>query len=48
MKPLAIMKGVAIIYEDDDVIVVEKDNGILSVATDNEREKLHIICLKSI
>ena len=40
------MKGVAIIYEDDDVIVVEKDNGILSVATDNEREKTAYNMLK--
>lgn len=40
------MKGVSIIYEDDDVLVVEKENGILSVATDNEREKTAYKMLK--
>lgn len=40
------MKGVSIIYEDDDVLVVEKESGILSIATDNEREKTAYNMLK--
>lgn len=40
------MKGISIVYEDDDVIVIEKENGILSVATDNEREKTAYKMLK--
>lgn len=40
------MKEVSIIYEDDDVLVVEKESGILSIATDNEREKTAYNMLK--
>lgn len=40
------MKGVSIIFEDDNILVVEKENGILSIATDNEREKTAYNMLK--
>ena len=33
------MKEVSIIYEDESILVVEKEAGILSIATDNEKEK---------
>lgn len=33
------MKGIKVVYEDDDIIVVDKESGILSMATDKEREK---------
>lgn len=32
------LKGVAILYEDDDIIVVNKEAGILTIATKNEKE----------
>jgi RluA family pseudouridine synthase len=32
-------KGLAIIYEDQDIIVVNKVNGLLTVSTDRERDK---------
>jgi len=31
--------GLKIVFEDDDIIVVDKESGILSMATDKEREK---------
>lgn len=37
------LEGVSIVYEDNDILVVEKERGILSVATQNEREKQLII-----
>lgn len=33
------MKGIKIVFEDDDIIVVDKESGILSMATDKERDK---------
>ncbi|MFS0574697.1 RluA family pseudouridine synthase [Sporosarcina sp. 179-K 3D1 HS] len=32
------LKGVAILYEDDDLLVVNKEAGLLTIATRNERE----------
>lgn len=32
------LKGVTIIYEDDDLIVIKKDAGLLSISTDKENE----------
>ncbi|WP_236587613.1 RluA family pseudouridine synthase [Tumebacillus amylolyticus] len=34
------MNGVTIMYEDDDVIVIEKASGLLSIATEKETEQL--------
>lgn len=39
-------KGVKIIFEDEYIIVVEKDAGLLSMATDKEREKTAYSILK--
>lgn len=39
-------KGVKIIFEDDYIVVVEKDSGLLSMATDKEREKTAYSILK--
>ncbi len=33
------MKGIKVVYEDDDIIVVDKESGILSMSTDKERDK---------
>lgn len=33
------MKGIKVVYEDEYLIAVEKASGILSIATDKEREK---------
>lgn len=41
------LEGVSIVYEDNDILVVEKERGILSVATDNEREKTAYNTLKN-
>jgi len=35
----ALRPGLALVYEDDDVIVVEKPAGLLTVATERERER---------
>ena len=32
-------KGLAILYEDQDILVVNKTNGLLTVSTDSEKEK---------
>jgi len=32
-------KGLTILYEDQDILVVSKTNGLLTVSTDNEKEK---------
>lgn len=32
-------KGLAVLYEDQDIIVVNKVNGLLTVSTDRERDK---------
>lgn len=41
------LEGVYIVYEDNDILVVEKERGILSVATQNEREKTAYNILKN-
>ena len=41
------LEGVSIVYEDNDILVVEKERGILSVATQNEREKTAYNILKN-
>ena len=41
------LEGVSIVYEDNDILVVEKERGILSVATQNEREKKAYNILKN-
>lgn len=33
------LQGIKIIFEDDDIIVIEKPEGMLSIATDKERER---------
>ncbi len=33
------LKGIKIVYEDEDIIAIEKPEGMLSIATDKEREK---------
>lgn len=38
--------GLKIIYEDADIIVIDKEAGVLSIATDNEREKTAYNTLK--
>src|SRR2546425_452579 len=35
----ALPPGLALVYEDDDVIVVEKPAGLLTIATERERER---------
>ena len=32
------LEGVSIVYEDNDILVVEKERGILSIATKNEND----------
>ena len=41
------LEGVSIVYEDNDILVVEKERGILSVVTQNEREKTAYNILKN-
>ncbi|MGY0395229.1 RluA family pseudouridine synthase [Fusobacterium sp.] len=41
------LDGVSIVFEDKDILVVEKERGILSVATKNEREKTAYNILKN-
>ncbi len=41
------LDGVSIIFEDKDILVVDKERGILSVATKNEREKTAYNILKN-
>lgn len=41
------LDGVTIVYEDRDILVVEKERGLLSVATKNEREKTAYNILKA-
>lgn len=41
------LEGVSIVYEDNDILVVEKERGILSIATKNEREKTAYNILKN-
>ena len=41
------LEGVSIVYEDNDILVVETERGILSVATQNEREKTAYNILKN-
>lgn len=41
------LEGVSIVYEDNDILVVEKERGVLSVATQNEREKTAYNILKN-
>lgn len=41
------LEGVSIVFEDKDILVVEKERGILSVATDNERERTAYNILKN-
>ena len=41
------LEGVSIVYEDNDILVVEKERGILSVATQYEREKTAYNILKN-
>lgn len=33
------LQGIKIVYEDDDIVAIEKPEGMLSIATDKEREK---------
>lgn len=39
-------KGIKIIFEDDDIVAIEKDSGMLSISTDKEREKTAYSMLK--
>lgn len=42
LKPVSVKhqpKGLTILYEDQDIIVVNKINGLLTIATDKEKEK---------
>lgn len=41
------LNGVTILFEDNDILVVEKERGILSIATKNEREKTAYNILKN-
>ncbi|WP_288876438.1 RluA family pseudouridine synthase [uncultured Fusobacterium sp.] len=41
------LKGVTILYEDNDILVVEKDKGILSVATAKEKDNTAYTILKN-
>ena len=41
------LNGVTILFEDNDILVVEKEKGILSIATKNEREKTAYNILKN-
>lgn len=41
------LEGVSIVYEDKDLLVVEKERGILSIASQNEREKTAYNILKN-
>ncbi len=41
------LEGVSIVFEDRDILVVEKDRGILSVATEKERERTAYNILKN-
>lgn len=41
------LEGVSIVFEDKDILVVEKERGILSVATYNERERTAYNILKN-
>lgn len=41
------LKGVQIIYEDDDIIVIDKENGLLSVGTAKEKDKTAYNILKN-
>ena len=41
------LKGVTILYEDNDILVVEKDKGILSVATAKEKDNTAYSILKN-
>lgn len=40
------LKGVSILFEDNDIIVVEKDKGLLSVGTDKEKKNTAYSILK--
>ncbi len=39
-RPFVVFKNskIKLVYEDDDIIVINKNNGVLSVATDNKKE----------
>ena len=39
--------GLKIIFEDDDIIVIDKDSGVLSMSTDKERDKTAYSTLKA-
>lgn len=39
-------KGIKVLFEDEDIIAVEKDSGMLSISTDKEREKTAYSMLK--
>ncbi len=41
------IKGLKIVFEDDDLIVIDKESGILSMATDKEREKTAYSIIKT-
>ena len=40
-------KGLTVLYDDRDIIVVNKDNGLLTVSTDKEKEKTAFYLLNS-
>lgn len=39
LKKKSALEGISILHEDDDIIVIEKDSGILSIATNNSAER---------
>ncbi|MGL4980633.1 MAG: RluA family pseudouridine synthase, partial [Fusobacteriaceae bacterium] len=39
-------KGIKVIFEDNDIVAIEKDSGMLSISTDKEREKTAYSMLK--
>ena len=45
--PAADLQGIEIAFEDDDLMVVNKPSGLLSVATENETERTAYACLRA-
>jgi 23S rRNA pseudouridine1911/1915/1917 synthase len=41
----SVCRGLTIVHEDDDVIVVVKGSGLLTIATERERERTAVACL---
>jgi 23S rRNA pseudouridine1911/1915/1917 synthase len=47
MRPAADLQGIEIAFEDDDLVVVNKPSGLLSVATEHETERTAYACLRA-